>query len=189
MGELQKQKTHGLAIASLVLGCLFLIPFLGILFSLLAIIFGIIALVTISNNKQAYKGNGLAITGLVLGVIGIIIIPIIAMLAAIAIPNVLRARVSANEASAQATIHTIATAAISYSAENGKYPEKDSDLAYANPPYLSQSYDNRTVNGYTYSVRFAPDSYAIVATPETCYTTGTKIFTMKDGEVSESKCE
>lgn len=189
MNELHKQKTSGLAIASLVLGCLFLIPFIGILFSLLAIIFGIIALVKISNNKQAYKGSGLAIGGLVLGVIGIIIIPIIAMLAAIAIPNFLRARVSANEVSAQATIHTIASAATLYSAENGRYPQKDSDLAYANPPYLNQSYDNNTVNGYTYSVRFAPDSYTIIATPETCYATGTKIFTMKDGEVSEDKCK
>jgi type II secretory pathway pseudopilin PulG len=189
MNELQKQKTHGLAIASLVLGCLFLIPFIGILFSLLAIIFGIIALVTISNNKQTYKGNGLAITGLVLGVLGIIIIPIIALLAAIAIPNLLRARVVTNEAQAQATIRTISTAAMSYSAESGRYPQKDSDLAYANPPYINQSYDGQTVNGYTYSVRFTPDSYTIVASPETCYATGTKVFTMKDGELSERKCE
>ena len=189
MNELPKKKTSGFAISSLVLGCLFLIPFLGLLFSLLAIVFGIVALVKISNNKQVCKGTGLAVSGLVLGVIGIIIIPIIAMLAAIAIPSFLRARVSANEASAQVTIHTIATAAMSYSIENGQYPKKDSDLAYANPPYLSQSYDNKTVNGYTYSVKFAPNSYTIIAAPETCYATGTKIFTMKDGEISENKCK
>ncbi|MCK9573422.1 MAG: DUF4190 domain-containing protein, partial [Candidatus Omnitrophica bacterium] len=184
-----QKKTSGFAIASLVLGCLFLIPFLGLLFSLLAIIFGIVALVKISNNKQVCKGTGLAVSGLVLGVIGIIIIPIIAMLAAIAIPNLLRARAVANEAQAQATIRTIVSAATSYNTENGRYPQKDSDLAYANPPYLSQSYDNKTVNGYTYSVKFAPNSYTIVAAPESCYATGTKIFTMKDGEISENKCK
>lgn len=189
MSELQKQKTSGLAIASLVMGCLFLIPFIGILFSLLAIIFGIIALVTISNNKQAYKGNGLAITGLVLGVLGIIIIPIIALLAAIAIPNLLRARVNANEAQAQATMHTIATAAMSYSATNGRYPREDSDLLRADPPYLSESYDGKTISGYTYTVRFSPDSYTIIAKPESCSTTGTKVFVMKDGGLSETKCE
>lgn len=189
MNELPKQKTSGLAVASLVLGCLLLIPFIGIIFSLLAVIFGIIALVTISNNKQAYKGSGLAIGGLVMGVVGIIIIPMIALLAAIAIPNLLRARLYANEAQAEATIHTIAAAAMSYSAANGRYPQGDSDLAYANPPYLSQSYDNKTISGYTYSVRFAPDSYTITAAPETCYTTGIKIFTMRNGKISDSKCE
>ena len=189
MTELQRQKTHGLAIASLVLGCLFLIPFIGILFSLLAIIFGIIALVTISNNKQAYKGNGLAITGLILGVLGVTITLIIALLAAIAIPNLLRARVNANEAQAQGTLQTISAAAMSYSAVNGRYPREDSDLLRADPPYLSESYNGKIISGYTYSIRFTPDSYTIIANPETCYTTGTKIFTMKDGELSERKCE
>ncbi|MFA5338052.1 MAG: DUF4190 domain-containing protein [Candidatus Omnitrophota bacterium] len=189
MNEVPQKKTSGLAIASLVLGCFFLIPFIGFVLGLLAVIFGIIALVIISNNKQTCKGNGLAIAGIVLGVISIIIIPIIAILAAIAIPNLLRARAGANEAQAQATVRTIATAATSYNAENGRYPQKDSDLAYANPPYLSQSYDNKTVNGYTYSIRFAPDGYTIIAAPETCYVTGTKIFTMKDGEISENKCK
>jgi type II secretory pathway pseudopilin PulG len=155
---------------------------------MLAVLFGIIALVTISNNRQTSKGGGLAIAGIVLGVIGIIIVPIIALLAAIAIPNLLRARLSANEAQAQATVRTIATAAISYSAGNGCYPQKDSDLAYANPPYISQSYDGKTVNGYIYSVKFNPDSYSIIASPENCYVTGTKVFTMKDGEITESEC-
>ncbi len=188
MGALPGQKTSGLAIASLVLGCFFLIPFIGFIFGMLAVLFGIIALVTISNNRQTSKGGGLAIAGIVLGVIGIIIVPIIALLAAIAIPNLLRARLSANEAQAQATVRTIATAAISYSAGNGCYPQKDSDLAYANPPYISQSYDGKTVNGYIYSVKFNPDSYSIIASPENCYVTGTKVFTMKDGEITESEC-
>jgi len=189
MNELLKQKTHGLAIASLVLGCLSLIPLIGLLFSLLAIIFGVIALVTISNNKQTYKGVGLAIGGLALGFIGILMIPIIAMLLAITIPNVLRARTSANDAYAQATIRTIATAATSYSATNGRYPKTDLDLVESNPPYISRVYNGETIHGYAYSVKFSPDSYTIVATPETCYATGTKIFTMKDGEISENKCK
>lgn len=188
MSELQGRKTHGLAITSLVLGCFFLIPLLGFVLGFLAVVFGIIALVSISNNKQAYKGTGLAVAGLVMGVIGIIIIPIIAMLVAIAVPNFLRAKASANEAQAQATLQTIAAAAISYSAVNGRYPRADSDLLRADPPYLSESYDGKTISGYTYSVIFTPDSYKAIATPETCYATGTKIFTMRDGELSESSC-
>lgn len=189
MNEAGKQKTHGLAIASLVLGCLFLFPFLGVLFSLLAVIFGIIALVAISKNGVIYKGRGLAIGGLVLGSIGVILIPIVALFMAIAIPNFLRARAMANESQAQATMHSIAAAAMSYTAANGRYPRSDSDLALANPPYINQSYDGQTIHGYKFSVRFAPNGYTIIATPETCYATGTKIFTMKDGEISEEKCE
>jgi type II secretory pathway pseudopilin PulG len=189
MSQLPGQKTSGLAITSLVLGCFFLIPLIGFVFGILAVLFGIIALVTISNNRQTSKGGGLAITGIILGVIGIIIVPIIALLAAIAIPNLLRAKLSANEAQAQATVRTIATAAISYSAGNGRYPQKDSDLAYANPPYISQSYDGKTVQGYVYSVKFTPNGYVITASPDSCYVTGVKIFTMKDGQLSESKCQ
>ncbi|MDD5195562.1 MAG: DUF4190 domain-containing protein [Candidatus Omnitrophica bacterium] len=190
MSELPKQKTHGLAIASLVLGCLILIPLIGMIFSLLAIVFGIIALVAISKNKEVYKGGGLAITGLVLGVVGIVIIPVmLGLVAAIAIPNFLRARATANEAGAQASIRTISTAAMLYREQNGRYPNDDSDLAYANPPYLSGSYNDKTLYGYKYSVKFSPQNYTITAEPENCITTGTKIFTIKDGEFSESRCE
>lgn len=188
MADLLKQKTHGLAIASLVLGCLFLIPILGILFSLLAIIFGIVALVAISKKKEVYKGGGLAISGIVLGVIGIIIIPIIALLAAIAIPNLLRARVSANESYAMSVVRNVSTAAESYKAEKGQYPSKENDLVSAEPRYLDEAYNNKTLNGYSYSVAFSPDAYTITASPEKCYVTGVKIFTMQNGELSESRC-
>ena len=184
-----QQKTHGLAIASLVLGCLVLIPLLGIIFSLLALIFGIIAISAISKNKETYKGSGLAISGIVLGSIGIIIIPIIALLAAIAIPNFLRARVNANELHAASVVRTISTAAESYKATNGQYPQKEEDLVSKDSQYLNETYNNKTLNGYTYSVTFTSGNYTISAAPEKCYVTGTKIFTMKTGELSESKCQ
>jgi hypothetical protein len=82
----------GLAVASLVMGCLVLIPILGLVFSLLAIIFGVVALTKISNNAAALKGKGLAISGIILGGFGIVVIPIISIMLAIAIPNFLRAK-------------------------------------------------------------------------------------------------
>ena len=72
MTKAQKKKTLGLAITSLVFGCLFFIPFLGFLFSLAAIVLGIVALVSMSKSKKTIKGQGLAITGIVLGSIGVI---------------------------------------------------------------------------------------------------------------------
>lgn len=67
--EITKQpKTSGLAIASLVLGILFVVPFAP----LLAIVFGIIALRIISKSKGELTGKGMAIAGLALG--GLVII-------------------------------------------------------------------------------------------------------------------
>ncbi len=64
--EIIKQpKTSGLAIASLVLGILFFIPFAP----LLAIIFGIVARHIISKSKGTLKGQGMAAAGLRLGII------------------------------------------------------------------------------------------------------------------------
>ena len=52
-------------------------------------------------------GDGMAIAGLVLGYIGFAAIPFILIIAAIAIPNLLRARMAANEASAVGSLRTI----------------------------------------------------------------------------------
>lgn len=60
----------GLAIASLVLGILALFPLLGIIPGIVGIILGIVALVKIKNT--GVKGSGLAITGVILSLIGIV---------------------------------------------------------------------------------------------------------------------
>lgn len=190
MGEGQGKKTLGMAIASLVFGCFFLIPLLGIVFSIPAIILGIIALVKIGHNKETLKGSGMAIAGIILGAIGILIIPIIAIFAAIAIPNFLRARLRANEASAQARVRTVGTAIEAYAAANeGKYPLSESELINTQPPYLDQAYNNNTVQGYNYSIKLNPDTYEITAKPVECGATGIQVFINRNGEITESKCE
>src|SRR5271168_4611976 len=107
--------TSGKAIASLVCGILaYIIPFF---LAIPAIVFGHIALSDIKKSAGRLKGQGLAIAGLVLGYLGISVIPFILIVAAIAIPNLLRARMAANEASAVGSLRTIETAAISYDSE------------------------------------------------------------------------
>jgi uncharacterized protein DUF4190 len=61
------QKTNGMAIASLVLGILWLY-WLG---SLLALIFGIIGKNQIDRSGAAEGGRGLAVAGIVLGIVGL----------------------------------------------------------------------------------------------------------------------
>jgi type IV pilus assembly protein PilA len=103
-------ETSGKAIASLVCGLLFFIP----LAFIAAIIFGHIALSEIRKSAGRLKGDGLAIAGLVLGYMWVVAIPIMLIVAAIAIPNLLRARIAANEASAIGGVRTIMTAEIAY---------------------------------------------------------------------------
>ena len=66
-------KTSGLAIASLVLGVFWLYG-LG---SVLAVIFGSVALRNINRSNGWVTGKGMAIAGLVLGIIGLIVFAIL----------------------------------------------------------------------------------------------------------------
>jgi len=110
-------RTSGKAIASLVCGIFtFFLPA-----SIAAIILGHMSLSEIRKSAGRIGGQGIAITGLVLGYLGIVVIPFILIIAAIAIPNLLRARMAANEASAVGSLRTINIAAIVYASkyENG----------------------------------------------------------------------
>ena len=122
-----------------------------------------------------------------------IVVAIIALLAAIAIPNLLRARVNANESNAQATLRTISTACESYAAaNNGNYPTAMTDLLKpkATPPYLNEDYTAKAKQGYEFACGTMDASgYSCTATPVTCNTTGTKTFTITTGGVlDEAAC-
>jgi type II secretory pathway pseudopilin PulG len=109
-------RTSGKATASMVLGFFFwLLPA-----AILAIIFGHISLGEIKRSAGRLKGEGMAIAGLVLGYIGGAAVPLILIMAAIAIPNLLRSRVAANQASAVGSLRTINTAEITYAATYNK---------------------------------------------------------------------
>lgn len=104
-------ETSRKAIVSLVCGLLFFVPMAFIA----AVVFGHLALSEIRKSAGRLKGEGLAMAGLVLAYIWIAGIPIFLILAAIAIPNFLRARMAANESSAVASMRTIETAEVTYS--------------------------------------------------------------------------
>ena len=106
-------KTSGMAIASLVCGIVNVFPV-----SIVAIVLGHISLSQISKSAGQIKGKGLAIAGLVLGYLGIVAIPFILIVAAIAIPNLLRAKIAANESSAVGSMRVLETAEIAYAAQH-----------------------------------------------------------------------
>ena len=113
-----------------------------------------------------------------------IVVAIIALLAAIAIPNLLRAKMSANDALAKATIRSISTASESFgTANNGNYPTNETSLTGATPPYLNKAYCGTTVSGYNFTCTFGAATYTVVATPVTVGTSGTTTYTITTGGV------
>src|SRR5205823_520755 len=69
-----------------------------------------------------------------------VVVAIIALLAAIAIPNLMRSKTAANSSVAQATLKSIGAALENYYAINNKYPSNTGALLGATPPYLNQDY-------------------------------------------------
>src|ERR1700744_5120756 len=61
----------------------------------------------------------------------LIVVAIILIIAAIAIPNLLRSKMAANEASAVGSVRTLNTACVSYSTTYGTYPTSLSNLGPA----------------------------------------------------------
>jgi prepilin-type N-terminal cleavage/methylation domain-containing protein len=112
-----------------------------------------------------------------------IVVAIIALLAAIAIPNLLRARLNANETTAQATLKTLATAAESYaSANGGNYPLSVAVMLAETPPYLNENYiGNR--QGYIFGETSTAISYRYTAIPQNLAVTGNRSFAICTGAV------
>ena len=79
-----------------------------------------------------------------------IVAAIIALLAGIAIPNLLRARVSAQESAATASLHTLLAGQIQYRATNPTYGTL-AQLGAGNPPYIDTALANGSKQGYTFT--------------------------------------
>ena len=114
------QPRQGLAIASLVIGVLS-VPTLGCLGvgALLSIVLGIMALTRASRDPRQFGGKGFAIGGIVAGALSVLVaIPLAGIVAAVAIPSFLRARISANEAGAIGDVRTVISAEAAYQSAN-----------------------------------------------------------------------
>jgi len=182
-------RTSGKAIASLVCGIFtFFFPA-----SIAAIILGHISLSEIRKSGGRIGGQGIATTGLVLGYLGIVIIPFVLIVAAIAIPNLLRARIAANEASAVGSLRFIETAAISYGSEYengfpsslevlGGAPGSEATCNHANLIGAPLASGRKTGYVFTYTPVFPDNSVAPVISPKAaakgCTSGGASGFTV-----------
>jgi prepilin-type N-terminal cleavage/methylation domain-containing protein len=114
----------------------------------------------------------------------LIVVAIILIIAAIAIPNLLRSKMAANEASAVGSLRTINTASVAYSTTYGTYPQALSNLQ-TNGTASSTAADlidtvlgSGTKSGYTFTYTSTTpfQSYTLTAAPVTVNVTGQRYF-------------
>jgi type II secretory pathway pseudopilin PulG len=196
------QETSGKAIGSFICGLFFfLLPV-----TIVAIVLGHLSLSDIKKSAGRLKGQGLAIVGLVLGYMGVVFIPFILIIAAIAIPNLLRARMAANETSALGTLRTYNTAIANYATQcqNIGFPASlthlgpgNGDCDGANLVSFPLAAPAPTKSGYRFFYSPGPAdndghvvSYTISADPITQNTTGIRhFFTDESGVIRISNGE
>jgi prepilin-type N-terminal cleavage/methylation domain-containing protein len=112
----------------------------------------------------------------------LIVVAVIALLAAIAIPNLMRAKLNSNQASAQATLKAIANALETYAISNGIYPTQTTSLIGAAPPYLNKDYFATSFNGYNFSALITDYAYLVTAEPASS-SSGTLSYSITTGGV------
>lgn len=185
--RVEPAETSGKAIASLICGLLFFIPLLFIG----AIVFGHMALSEIRKSAGRLKGEGIAMAGLTLGYGWIAGIPIILIVAAIAIPNLLRARIAANEASAVAAVRTLNVAETAYSQAhpNAGFTCSLSDLS--GDRLIEATLASGRKYGYAFELKDCAAGaegatnakYWVVAYPATVNQTGMRAFCSDESQV------
>ena len=114
-----------------------------------------------------------------------IVVAIIALVAAISIPNLLRARLNANETAAQATLATISSSNISYRSVNALYGTLALMIA-DNPPYIDATVDDAAgKQGYVFANPEAPtaNTFMVAAVPVTLNQTGGRSFCVSEDGV------
>ena len=114
----------------------------------------------------------------------LIVIAIILIIAAIAVPKLNNTRMNAQEMAAVRQIHTIHTAQIQYYSQFGKYA---TSLAELGPPasgaagpqaadLLPKTLAEGKNSGYLFTVQGAPTGYTVNANPEAFNSTGRRTF-------------
>ncbi len=106
----------------------------------------------------------------------LIVVAVIGIIAAIAVPNLMQSRAAANEASAISSVRTIVTAQITFSATvgSGAYAANLAALQTAN--LIDQALGSGTKDGYNFASVGGGTTFTVTASPVTQGTTGTRGF-------------
>ena len=115
------------------------------------------------------------------------VVAILALIAAISLPILIRARIDVNEAAAKAALLALNAAMQSYREAQAPptYATSLSFLLNESPPYISSVFATGTKNGYRFEVASASaDVYTITAVPSSSGITGGRTFLITEkGEI------
>ncbi len=113
-----------------------------------------------------------------------IVVSIVALLASIAIPGLLRAYKESNDALAKNTLRTISVAAETYFTAHNSYPINEDALTQSDPPYLTDSYCDKEIMGFFYTCNWGDGKfYTITATPVRPGISGSKVLSISTGGI------
>jgi len=104
-----------------------------------------------------------------------IVVAIIAIIAAIAIPNLLRSRMQSNESSAIGNLRTINGSEVAFHSANNQYAITFDDLTTATPPFLDGNWA-AAKSGYNFTLAGAVTNFTANADPTVVGTTGNRYF-------------
>ena len=176
----------GLAIFALILGIVGFFT-LGLLLvgSIVGIIVAVKAMGRVRREPWQYGGRSIAIVGLVLNILAITNIGPVALIAAIAIPNLFASIRAANEASAIHSLRQIASAQAVYQSTFNKYATLE-ELAAQN--LIDQRLGSGIKNGYNFTIELTTDEmnvegFAAVGVPETYRSSGIRSFYVDETSV------
>ena len=178
----------GLAIFALVLSIISFFTFglLGV-GAITGIILSCIAMGRVKRDPLRYGGHGMAIAGLVLSIVSLVSVVPTAIIASIAIPNLLAARRAANEVSAMNSLRTISSAETVYYSTRGegKYGTLNELAAEG---LIDSKLATGTKNGYNFTIELTNDEtsgegFAAVGVPITYRSTGLRSFYIDESSV------
>lgn len=105
-----------------------------------------------------------------------IVVAIIAIIAAIAIPNLLRSRMQSNESAAIGNLRTINGAQTAFHSANSRYAATFDELTTATPPFLDGTWGTVAKSGYNYVMVGTNDAYTANANAVQYGVTGSRGF-------------
>ena len=117
-----------------------------------------------------------------------IVVAVIALIAAMAIPNLRSSLIGSREAAAIGSMRTISTAVEQYRIRLGEYPEDLAELAVENPNLIDSELASGERNGYMYELESFPGGFSCNADPQTApesrffYVDETGVIRQSEGE-------
>ena len=176
------------AVMSMALGALSIL--LSVFVGIPAVVLGHLSKASIRRSNGRLKGDGMALAGLILGYISVFLLPVIASVVFVAVPNVFRTKIVTNETTAVSTLKTIHVAAESYQLEHQEYPASLNELSSSSLVALDNQLAATGVqSGYQFAYKLTSGQrgYVIHADPIFIHTGQQHFFMDQTGVIRSAK--